>query len=95
VPHLVNYLLGDTNLSIVKFTQQTQTHQDVKDVSLPYLQMRREWLEHQQVGTGGQNDTGSGPSVMQRWHQESMRDQPYNNVGAVRSQEQGARHGQS
>jgi hypothetical protein len=85
VPYLVHYLLGDTNLSIVKFTQQTQTHQEPKDASPLYLPMRREWLENQQVGTGGQNDSGSSPSVMQRWHQESMRDQPYNNVGEVRS----------
>ena len=75
----------------MKRTEQAQSQQEAK-ASPVYLQVRRDWLEDQQVPTGGQinpGETGSAPGVMQRWHQESIRDQPYNHVGAVTAQDVG------
>jgi len=47
------------------------------------MEVQREWLRDRQVQTGDQIASDSATIVMQRWHQESMRDQPYNNIGGV------------
>ncbi|KAF4625885.1 hypothetical protein G7Y89_g12276 [Cudoniella acicularis] len=73
-----------TLIEYKKPTQNTQSQQDAKDASPVYLQVRREWLEDRKVSTGGQIVSGS---AMQRWQQEAVRDQPYNNIGAVTGQD--------
>ncbi|KAI9866977.1 MAG: hypothetical protein M1813_000375 [Trichoglossum hirsutum] len=64
-----------------------------------YLEVRREWVEGVQISrqAAGQPATElsrdtSASSAMRRWQQESMRDQPYNNIGAVALQERRSEH---
>jgi len=56
-----------------------------------YDPVQREWLSLVMAGSAGQvrgnkgvgSETGSGGAMLERWKRESMRDEPYNNIGGV------------
>jgi hypothetical protein len=54
-----------------------------------YTGVRREWIEGKEAqretspNPADENIQGTASVMMQRWYQEAMRDQPYNNIGAV------------
>ena len=57
--------------------------------SSSYVRVNREWAqkgEGRQAGaeSSGRGQTGNGQTMLQRWQQESMRDQPYHNIDAVK-----------
>lgn len=56
-----------------------------KGNSPTYSRIRREWLTHKTATRvpGSEASSTSKSIMMQRWFQEPMREQPYNNIAAV------------
>ena len=56
-----------------------------KGNSPTYSRIRREWLTHKTATRvpGSEASSTSKSAMMQRWFQEPMREQPYNNIAAV------------
>jgi hypothetical protein len=73
-----SYSVEHTNWS-----QHVQS-KNTNDASCGYVEVQRGWDQDRQAQIGGKTVGGSEPSVMERWDRESVQDQPYNNIGAVR-----------
>ena len=56
-----------------------------KGNSPTYSRIQREWLTHKTATRvpGSEASSASNSVMMQRWLQEPMREQPYNNIAAV------------
>ena len=56
----------------------------------PSYQVRRDWLSRAATADVAESQafSASDPTMMQRWLKEPMREQPYNNIGAVLEKKQ-------